>query len=54
MFSNYRLQQLLVLVGLYATIGIVVSNAVGDVFLGFGLATIGCIMLYAAVVELTK
>jgi hypothetical protein len=54
MFSSYRVQKFLVLVGLYATIGIVVSIKVGDLAMGFGLATVGCVVLYAAAVELTK
>lgn len=51
---NYRLQKWLVLLALYATIGIIVSVNVGDVSLGFGLTTVGCIVLYAAAVELQK
>lgn len=54
MFSSYRMQKFLVLIGLYATVGIVVSASVGDVALGFGLATVACLVLYAVAVELTK
>lgn len=54
MFSSYKVQKFLILIALYATIGILVSVAVGDVSLGFGLATVGCIVLYAVAVELTK
>ncbi|MET3172720.1 UNVERIFIED_ORG: hypothetical protein ABIB52_000548 [Arthrobacter sp. UYCu721] len=54
MFSSYRMQKFLVLVGLYGAIGFIVSNAVGDISRGFGLTTVGCIMLYAVAVELTK
>lgn len=53
-FSSYRMQKFLVLVGLYGAIGFIVSNAVGDMSRGFGLTTVGCIMLYAVAVELTK
>lgn len=54
MFSNYRMQKYLVLIGLYTTVGIFVSASVGDVALGFGLATLGCLVLYAVAVEFTK
>jgi hypothetical protein len=54
MFSSYRMQKFLVLVGLYGAIGSIVSNAVGDISRGFGLTTVGCIMLYAVAVEFTK
>lgn len=50
----FRWVEFLILLALYAIVGIVVSVQVGDVALGFGLATVGCIMMYAAAVELTK
>lgn len=49
---SYNLQKNLILLGVYTTSVIFTSVAVGDLSQGFGLATGGWILLYAAVKKL--
>lgn len=50
----YNVQKFLMLLAVYATSIIITSVAVGDLAQGFGLATAGWILLYAAVKKLAS
>lgn len=51
---SYKVQKFLLLLAVYATSIVVTSVVVGDLSRGFGLATVGWMLLYAGLKKLNS